>query len=113
MLPVSDSQVLGIWNKDLGDGYRYKIDIKVGGTVISRMQGTLSFGSTVAVVVNGLQPDQPYDFDVYHECASKPGTPSSIRNRNVRTLQQGKKRSRNQRMKFSLFTIYALHVQKG
>ncbi len=89
MQPVSDSQIIAIWNKDLGDGYRYKMNIKVGTTVITKMEGMLSFGSTIAVVVAGLQPNQPYNFEIYHECESQPGTASGIRTRSATTLQQG------------------------
>ncbi len=87
---VTSSQILLLWTKDLGNGYRYKINVKLGQSLIKILEGTMSFGNMSAVVVNGLPPGQTYDFEVYHACASNPTAFSRSRTKGATTLAQGK-----------------------
>ncbi len=86
---LSDTQILLMWNKDLGLGYNYRITIKIGAVPIRISHGMMTFGSIAVVVVDNLLPNQRFDFEVRHECSSNPGTLSSPRTAFATTLTEG------------------------
>ncbi len=87
---LTDTQILLIWNKPLGDGYKFKITTFIGAAVVKTTEGFMSYGSIGAVVVTGLQPNQPYTFKVQHDCVYTPGTSSTQKTRTGTTLNPGK-----------------------
>ncbi len=93
--PISASQVLIVWQKKLGPGYKFRIRTNVGAVVIKDLEGTLSFGRVQAYVVNGLQPSTEYTFFIRQECDLKPGDYSAEKNMTAKTLDPGKSPSRN------------------
>ncbi len=89
MVPLTDSQVLIVWRKDLGLGYNFKVTVTQGQTEVKTIQGPTGFGNSKAVVVNGLQSGINYDFATVHECASKPGTFSAGSPKAGKTFDKG------------------------
>ncbi len=87
---LSDSQVLLVWTKDLGPGYRYRVSVNMSGTVTREIDRSMGFGSIGAVVVNGLMPNQQYGFVVKHECEAYPTKYSYNKYALVTTLEPGK-----------------------
>ncbi len=90
--PVSSSQVIVVWDKELGFGYNYRLNVLSGTETVQVITGSEGFGNAEAVTVRGLLPSKPYSFSVELECASKPGTfskPRSIK-KPVTTLAVGK-----------------------
>ncbi len=89
--PLSESQVLLVWNKPLGPGYKYRIQVNVSNILLKEIKGTLGFGSIQTVVVNGLLPSTAYSFTAQHECEAKPGVYSKVKSLPATTLGPGKK----------------------
>ncbi len=90
VMAVSDTQVLMVWDKPLGNGYRYKVEVKVGALVIQVLYGETGFGNAKTVIVYNLQPGQAYDFSAFHECTHHPGTYSTPRMLSATTMGLGK-----------------------
>ncbi len=93
--PLSATQVLIVWQKKIGPGYIFRIRTSVGAVVVKDLEGTLSFGSVQAYVVNGLQPSTKYTFFIRHECDLKPGAYSAEKNMTAKTLNPGKISNQN------------------
>ncbi len=107
--PLSDSQVLVVWSKILGSGFRYRIRANVSNVVVRELTGATSFGSVQAYVVNGLQPKTDYTVSAQHECESNPGVYSKekIYSKTITTLTRGKCRLY---LYFSLFLVPNFHI---
>ncbi len=72
-LPLSGSQVLLIWDKPIGYGYDFKVEVNVGSAVLKAIEGTMEFGNAKALVVGRLQPLTTYTFNIFHKCSSSTG----------------------------------------
>ncbi len=87
---ISSSQVLLVWTKDLGPGYRYRISVNMTDIVMREIEGSMGFGRIGAVVINGLIPAKEYGFVVKHECEAFPKKYSYNKYAKVQTLDAGK-----------------------
>ncbi len=89
VIPLSGSQALIVWRKDLGPGYNFKVTVKQGETLIKTVSGPTGFGNSKAVIVNGLKHDILYNFTMQHECTSQLGTFSKGKSVEATTLGEG------------------------
>ncbi len=88
--PLSESQVLLVWNKPLGPGYKYRIQVNISNIILKEIRGTLGFGSIQTVVVNGLLPNTEYSITAQHECESNPDVYSKVKTQLAKTYASGK-----------------------
>lgn len=72
-LPVSESQIILVWDKPLGFGFNYKITVQLGSGILQVIKGELGFGNAAALTINGLFPLTQYKFALSLECESNPG----------------------------------------
>ncbi len=88
-LPLSGTQILLVWDKPLGDGYDFKVEVKNGAVLMEVTFGPLGFGNAKTVVINRLQPQTTYTFYVYHQCSSNPGHYTNAKHIAGKTLAEG------------------------
>ncbi len=69
-LPLSGTQVLLIWDKPIGHGYDFKVEVKYTTAVVEVIVGTMGFGNAKALVINQLEPSKMYSFFISHKCSS-------------------------------------------
>ncbi len=89
-MAVSDTQILMVWDKPLGYGYRYKVEVKIGSYVIQVLYGETGFGNAKTVIVYNLQPSQAYNFSAFHECTNNPGPYSKAKTMQAATMPPSK-----------------------
>ncbi len=68
-LPLSGTQMLLIWDKPIGYGYAFKVEVKYTTAVVEVIVGTMGFGNAKALVINQLEPSKMYSFLISHKCS--------------------------------------------
>ncbi len=88
--PVSDKIILVVWDKPLGDGYRYKVTVDDGGQNRTSVSGEQGFGNAGLHEIFLLTEDTNYTVSVQLECKDHRGTFSQPATTVVTTLPAGK-----------------------
>ncbi len=89
-LALSESQILLVWDKPIGPGYNFKVEVKIGTAIVKVILGEMGFGNAKAVAIDGLQPITTYTFLIYHSCTSVPGQYSTAKTTSTATLAKGR-----------------------
>ncbi len=66
--PVSDKIIFVVWDKPLGDGYRYKVTVDDGGQSRTSVTAEQGFGNVRLHEIFGLTADTNYTVSVELEC---------------------------------------------
>ncbi len=88
-LSLSYSQILLVWDKPIGPGYDFKVEVKNGTAIAQVIRGEMGFGNAKAVVIDGLQPSTTYTLYIYHSCSSSPEHYTTAKHTSATTLAKG------------------------
>ncbi len=87
---VSESQLLWIWDKPIGNGYSFKVTVKEGTTVVREINERMGYGPIGVVVIQGLQPKKEYSLSLSHYCTGTETPMQALGEQKVTTFDKGK-----------------------
>ncbi len=87
---VSDTRIMVVWDKPLGDGYKYKVTVNKTSQNPQIKTGEQGFGNAGLEQFFGLTPKTNYTLSVQFECKDNPGKFSPAATTDVKTLDSGK-----------------------